>query len=92
MFSQGFTVSGSSLKLLDIGERGVVAALRNPDDGVIRQLRGLGLLPGTLIQLEQRSPQFVVTTESDRITLDDRLIGAVYVRLTNPKTGLDKKR
>ncbi|MDX2213944.1 MAG: FeoA family protein [Oculatellaceae cyanobacterium bins.114] len=92
MFNQGFMVSGSSLKLLEIGERGVVAALRNSDDGVIRKLQGLGLLPGTLIRLEQRSPQFVVSTESDRIPLDEHLIGAIYVRLTDPKTGLNKKR
>ncbi|HEY9620337.1 MAG TPA: FeoA family protein [Crinalium sp.] len=81
MFNQSFTVSGSSLKLLRVGERGVVSGLRGADDTVARSLRAMGVVPGTTITLEQRSPRFVIKAGANRIALSENMIRAVYVRL-----------
>lgn len=81
MFTQGFTLAGSSLKLMNIGEGGVVTALRNADDTVMRKLTEMGVLPGKSITLEQRFPRFVVKVGTRRFALDNTMIHSVYVRL-----------
>ena len=57
-----FTASGSSLRVLKVGERGVIARIRGPNPTVTDQLSKLGLSPGTSITLEQRFPRFIVRT------------------------------
>lgn len=81
MFTRGFTVSGSSLRLLEIGERGIVVGLKNADDTLTRKLTSMGLLPGTSITVEQRFPRFMVKIGNNQFALDDRMIRAIYVRL-----------
>jgi ferrous iron transport protein A len=81
MFNQGFVVSGSSLKLLKIGERGVVSGLGSVNDRTVRQLKTMGITPGTAITLEQRFPRFVVKIGGDRFALNQELIQAIYVRI-----------
>ncbi|EDX86843.1 FeoA domain superfamily [Synechococcus sp. PCC 7335] len=77
----GFTVSGAALSLLHVGERGVIARVRdNTDPTVADQIRRLGLSPGTPITLEQRFPRFVVRTHSDSVALTQAMIQAIYVR------------
>jgi ferrous iron transport protein A len=88
MFNQGFTVSGSSLKLMGIGERGIVAGFSHSNDAIKGKLRSLGLIPGTAITLEQRFPRFIVKAGFNRIALDEQMIRAVYVRLVDHHTGL----
>jgi ferrous iron transport protein A len=80
MFQESFTVSGSSLKLLKPGERGVVTRLRSVDDNVAQKLRRFGIAPGASVTLEQRFPRFVVKVGTNRVALDDRTIAAIYVR------------
>jgi ferrous iron transport protein A len=82
-FTQGFTVSGCLLKLLKIGERGVITALKNLNEDTQRKLTAMGVKPGTSITLEQRSPRFVVRTRSNRVALSDPMIQSIYVRLNN---------
>ncbi|MEL6552068.1 MAG: FeoA family protein [Cyanobacteria bacterium J06621_11] len=77
----GFTVSGASLKLLNVGERGVIARIKDTDPTVVDQLRRLGLSPGTSIVLEQRFPRFIVRTREGSSALTQAMIQAVYVRL-----------
>ncbi len=81
MFSQGFTVSGSSLRLLKHGERGVVTRLKGGDDSVTQKLRAMGITPGTLIEVEQRFPRFVIKVGGNRMAIDNRIIESVYVRV-----------
>ncbi len=80
MFKESFTVSGSSLKLLKPGERGIVTRLRSADDKVTQKLKMLGIIPGVSVILEQRFPRFVVRVGTNRFALDDRTITAIYVR------------
>ncbi|NJM97151.1 MAG: ferrous iron transport protein A [Phormidesmis sp. RL_2_1] len=76
----GFTISGASLSLLHVGERGVVARVRDNDPLVADQIRRLGLSPGTSITLEQRFPRFVVRTRKGTTALTQAMIQAIYVR------------
>jgi len=83
MFKQTFTVQGSSLKLMRPGESGVVSRLRGQNTSVLEKLRSLGLLPGSPIRLEQRSPHFIVCSGLNCFMLDDAIVQAIYVRLTD---------
>jgi ferrous iron transport protein A len=81
MFNQGFVVSGSSLKLLRLGERGVVCGLSQSNDRTVRQLKAMGITSGTSIVLEQRFPRFVIKVGGDRFALNHDLIQSIYVRV-----------
>lgn len=76
-----FTVSGSSLQLLKVGERGVIARVRGTNPTVAEQLSRLGLSPGTSITLEQRFPRFVVRTRQGALALTQSMIQSIYVRV-----------
>ena len=77
----GFTVSGSSLKLLNVGEHGVVARLTRADTPTVQALKKMGLIPGASITLEQRFPRFVIRTGTTRFALSEKMIQAIYVRI-----------
>ncbi len=77
----GFTVSGSSLPLMNVGEQGVIARLTSSDAEILRELRTLGLDRGTTIRLIERFPNFVVSTGAKQIALSKRLSKSIYVRL-----------
>ncbi|MCG8364499.1 MAG: ferrous iron transport protein A [Pseudanabaenales cyanobacterium] len=77
-----FTVSGSPLKLLKIGEHGVVARLTQAaDTATVQALQKMGLVPGAPITLEQRFPRFVIKTGTNRLALSEKMIQAIYVRI-----------
>ncbi|MEO0825129.1 MAG: ferrous iron transport protein A [Cyanobacteria bacterium J06635_15] len=75
-----FTVSGSSLKLLKVGERGVIARVKGVNSSVTQTLASMGLAPGTSITLEQRFPRFVVRTHKGPLALTQSMIQSIYVR------------
>ena len=81
MFTQGFTVAGSSLELLHPGERGVITSFINKDETLIKKLMAIGLIPGVSITLEQRFPSFVVKVGNTHLALDQEIARAIYVRL-----------
>lgn len=76
----GFTVSGASLPLLNVGERGVIARLTNTDADALRDLKALGLDRGSSIRMVKRYPNFVISTGGKQVTLSKRLSRAIYVR------------
>ena len=75
-----FTVSGASLPLLNVGERGVISSLTDTDANAMQNLKALGLDRGTPIQVVKRLPNMVVKTEEGEITLSKQLSCAIYVR------------
>jgi Fe2+ transport system protein FeoA len=84
MFKQGFTVSGSSLKLLKPGEQGVVSRLKGTmDDPIAQKLKALGIIPGVTVAVEQCFPQFIFKVGLSRFALSDRSLNAIYVRVDN---------
>ena len=76
-----FKVSGASLKLLKVGERGVISRVRSTNPTVAEQLKRLGLSPGTSIILIQRFPRFVVRTRRGPLALTQSMIQSIYVRI-----------
>jgi ferrous iron transport protein A len=81
MMTTGFSVQGSSLKLLRSQERGVITRITTLRDITAQNLRKMGIIPGQSITIEQRFPRFVVRVGSNRHTLDDSAVAAIYVRI-----------
>lgn len=82
MFTQGFTLSGSSLELLNPGERGVITKFKTKDEAVIKKLMAMGVTPGISITLEQRFPSFVIKTGHTRLAIDKEIARSIYVRVS----------
>ncbi|MEY2978546.1 MAG: FeoA family protein [Prochlorotrichaceae cyanobacterium] len=76
----GFTISGSSLSLLNVGEQGVISRFTNTDTTTTQTLKSLGLDLGTSIQIVKRFPTVVVSTGAAQIPLTKSLSRAIYVR------------
>ena len=74
MFTPGFSGVGSSLKWMQIGERGTVSPLRSVDERTRMKLEIMGIRPGASITVEQRSPRFIVRVGNQRLILSDRMI------------------
>ncbi|HAA32578.1 MAG TPA: ferrous iron transport protein A [Cyanobacteria bacterium UBA8553] len=81
MFTKSFTVAGSSLELLNPGERGIVTKFQSKDETIINKLIAMGIIPGVFITLEQRFPSFVIKAGQTRLALDKGIARAIYVRL-----------
>ena len=64
---------------LDVGRKGVISCLTNPDHPRTARLASLGLVPGVQIKLVQRYPAFVLRVGYAEIALDEELAGLVRV-------------
>ncbi|MBE9182782.1 ferrous iron transport protein A [Oculatella sp. LEGE 06141] len=83
MFNQRGLGSGSLLKLLKIGERGVVSRLGRVDDRIVQKLRAMGITLGTSITVEQQFPRFLVKVGCDRFAMSEELVRAIYVHVAS---------
>lgn len=83
MFKQGFTVSGCSLRMLRLGERGTIVHVNHSDEIVSQKLRTIGLTTGKTITLEQRFPRFIVRLGCNLHALNEEIIQAIYVRTSH---------
>jgi ferrous iron transport protein A len=77
----GFTISGASLQVLNVGDRGTIARFPRADPATLSLLQKLGLNRGTEITVIQRSPNFRIRTADGHLTLPPALVQAIYVRL-----------
>jgi ferrous iron transport protein A len=85
MFTQSFTVSGSSLELLKMGEQGIVTSCKTTDETIINKLIAMGITPGISIRLEQQFPFFVIKVGHSRLVLDKEIARTLYVRIVTPQ-------
>jgi Fe2+ transport system protein FeoA len=83
MITTGFSVQGSSLKLLRFGERGMITRIHTLRDTTAQKLRRMGLTQGQTIMLEQRFPRFIVRIGNTCHALDEATINAIYVRVVD---------
>lgn len=83
MFTQGFSVSGSSLELLKAGEQGIVTKFRSQDEIIIKKLMAMGITPGVCVTLERHFPTFIIKAGLTRWTIDKGIARAIYVRIIN---------
>lgn len=77
----GFTVSGSSLPLMKVGERGIITRFTSTDTRAIRELKALGLDRGKSVRLVQQFPNFVISAGGKQLALSKRLRQSIYVRV-----------
>lgn len=82
MFKQTFSITGSTLELLNPGERGIVLSCKSQDEYLVRKLIAMGVTPGTPITLEQRFPSFVIKAGHSRFAVDKQVASSIYVRVT----------
>ncbi|WP_026731066.1 FeoA family protein [Fischerella sp. PCC 9605] len=78
-----FSVTGSSLVLLKIGEKGIIQFCNSQDEKILNQVISLGLIPGTYITLEQRFPNFVLKVGHQSLVIDKVIARTLYVRVVN---------
>ena len=53
--TEGFTIAGSTLSLLKVGEQGTVTRIASLDETLVRKLKSMGVVPGASVTLKQRS-------------------------------------
>jgi ferrous iron transport protein A len=78
-----FTVNGSSLQLLKVGDRGIVKFCNIPDKNILKKLKSLGLNTGVTITIEQEFPSLMIQVGSILLEIDKELARNIYVRVIN---------
>ncbi len=81
MFTQGFTVQYSTLDYLGTKTQGVITAIRNKDDKIVKKLLAMGVHTGMQITLEQRFPSFVIRVGRTRIAIDKDIASSIKVKV-----------
>jgi ferrous iron transport protein A len=81
MMTTGFSVQGSSLKLLRAGEQGTITRIGVLHDATTQSLKEMGIKLGQMISLEERFPRFIVRVGNHRYALNDEAIRSIYVRI-----------
>ncbi|MDJ0594615.1 MAG: FeoA family protein [Pleurocapsa sp. MO_226.B13] len=81
MFTQGFSVHYSPLDYLGTKTQGVITAIRNKDDKIVKKLLAMGVHTGMPITLEQRFPSFVIRVGRTRIAIDKDIASSIKVKV-----------
>ncbi|MGH1395096.1 MAG: FeoA family protein [Trichormus sp.] len=76
-----FSVSGCSLELLRLGEKGIVISCNVQDKAVLKKLKSLGLTTGVTITVEQEFPSLLIKVGSILLDINKDLARAIYVRI-----------
>jgi len=76
-----FSVTGCSLELLKVGERGIVTFCRSQDKIILEKLISMGVIPGTTITLEQYLPFFIIKVGNTNLVIAQESVRAIYVRI-----------
>lgn len=76
-----FSVTGCSLELLRVGERGIVTFCKSYDETILEKLLSMGVTPGTIITLEQNFPVLIIKIRNALLPINKENIRAIYVRI-----------
>ena len=68
---------------LNAGEHGAIAYLHMSDAKHAQKLMAMGVLPGTPIVLQRRSPSFVFEAGYSQFAVDEQIAADIYVRLAH---------
>lgn len=82
MITKGFSVCYSPLNLLGNRTQGVITAIRNKDDKIVKKLLAMGVHTGMAITLEQRFPSFVIRVGRTRIAIDKNIASSIKVKVS----------
>ncbi|MCP4421179.1 MAG: ferrous iron transport protein A [Chloroflexi bacterium] len=69
-----------SLQVLKPGDIAHVTAIDTQNAGRLHKLSTLGLVPGSLIKLQQRTPAYVVRVGETQLSLDDAVAREIMVQ------------
>jgi ferrous iron transport protein A len=78
-----FSVTGCSLELLKLGEKGIVTFCKTQDKALLKKLTSLGLTAGVTITVEQKFPSLLIKVGSILLEIEQELARAIYVRVLN---------
>ena len=81
MFTQGFSICYSPLNLLANKTQGVITAIKNKDEKIVKKLLAMGVHKGMQITLEQKFPAFVIRVGRTRIAIDKDIASSIKVRV-----------
>ena len=81
MITQKVSLDYSPLNFLGTKTQGVITAIRNKDDKIIKKLLSMGVHTGMHITLEQRFPSFVIRVGRTRIAIDKNIASSIKVRV-----------
>ena len=70
-----------SLQALQPGDIAQVTAINTQNAGRLHKLSALGLVPGSLIKLQQRTPAYVLRVGETQLSLDDAVAREIMVQL-----------
>jgi ferrous iron transport protein A len=76
-----FSVTGCSIELLRVGERGIVTFCKSQDETILKKLTSMGVTPGTAITLEQHLPCLIIKVGNTSLPIDWESVRAIYVRI-----------
>ena len=68
-----------TLKQLEIGQCGVIQALRVTDERLLRKMMAFGILPGVTIRLLRRFPAYIFEVGYSQFAVDEGIAAAVEV-------------
>ncbi len=80
---KSFSVTGSSLELLKIGDQGIILFCNTQDENILNQVISLGLTPGICFTLKQNFPNVVIKLNQQTLVINKELARKIYVRLVN---------
>jgi DtxR family transcriptional regulator, Mn-dependent transcriptional regulator len=65
---------------LELGREGKVVFISTRVKGRLEPLSALGIIPGTIVQLKQRRPSYVIQIGETSVALDEQIVREIYVR------------
>ena len=68
------------LRDLPVGQQARLAYMSSSSHKRLDQLSSVGLLPGAIVHLHQRSPAFIVDIGQTSLALDKEIVSGIYVR------------
>jgi DtxR family Mn-dependent transcriptional regulator len=72
-----------SLKELEVGESGRIIFVLSKSHARLDRLGTMGIVPGSVIRLHQKSPAFVIEIGETTLALDPDIVGEIFVKKAN---------
>lgn len=69
-----------TLEALKVGQSGEIAAIETEEHARLQRFAAMGLSPGTIIRLRQKSPFFIVEIENNEVALSEELAAELVIR------------
>ena len=71
------------LKDLDVGDAAVIVFITSHAKHSIGRLGSLGIMPGQIVRLIQKSPSYILKLDYTMLALDDSIASQIYVKPTS---------